>query len=42
MGLLDAACATASLVGDSFGIATTSKSWEPLLRKGVDRLGHGA
>ena len=41
MGLLDAACATASLVGDSFGIATTSKSWEPLLRKGVDRLGYG-
>ena len=27
VGLLDAACATASLVGDSFGIATTSKSW---------------
>jgi allantoin racemase len=41
VGLLDAACATASLVGDSFGIATTSKSWEPLLRKGVDRLGYG-
>ena len=41
VGLLDAACATASLVGDTFGIATTSKSWEPLLRKGVDRLGYG-
>jgi allantoin racemase len=41
VGLLDAACATASLLGDSFGIATTSKSWEPLLRKGVDRLGYG-
>ena len=41
VGLLDAACATASLIGDSFGIATTSKSWEPLLRKGVDRLGYG-
>ena len=41
VGLLDASCATASLLGDSFGIATTSKSWEPLLRKGVDRLGYG-
>ena len=41
VGLLDAACATASLIGDTFGIATTSKSWEPLLRKGVDRLGYG-
>ena len=40
VGLLDAACATASLVGDNFGIATTSKSWEPLLRKGVERLGY--
>jgi hypothetical protein len=41
VGLLDASCATASLAGENFGIATTSKSWEPLLRKGVDRLGYG-
>lgn len=41
VGLLDAACATAALVGETFGIAATSPSWEPRLRKGVERLGYG-
>mmetsp|Transcript_5081 Transcript_5081/g.7601 ORF Transcript_5081/g.7601 Transcript_5081/m.7601 type:complete len:327 (+) Transcript_5081:40-1020(+) len=39
VGLLDSSCSTASFLGDRFGIVTTSKSWEPLLRKGIERLG---
>ena len=40
VGLLDAACATAALVGETFGIAATSPSWEPRLWTGVARLGY--
>ncbi|KAJ8600695.1 hypothetical protein CTAYLR_008317 [Chrysophaeum taylorii] len=39
VGLLDAACATALLLGDEFAVVTTSPSWVPLLRHGIARLG---
>lgn len=40
VGLLEAACSTALLVGDTFSIVTTSPAWVPLLTHGVRRLGH--
>lgn len=39
VGLLEGAVEGAHLLGDTFGIVTTSKSWEPLLEAGVARLG---